>query len=271
MEVNQVYQGDCMLLLDELEANSVDCVITDPPYSTPVITGFGRKQFKNVADLSIQEQYIRTFKEKLERVLKPNAPVFIFCNDSYFPSIFRAFYDWKCLQMVIWDKGKIGMGKPFRKQHEIILYANRESFEYYRDGITFSTVMKYKQVQTQDRLHPAEKPLDLIKDLLKGFTKDGDLVLDTFMGSGVVALGCQQLKRNWVGFELNPDFVSLINKRIGSNLSGFIRTSPDGDFSNEKEHNISLKESSDEDSQISSNDETSLNNNIQMLHQNLNF
>lgn len=206
-----------MILLDDLPNSSVDCVITDPPYSTPIITGFGRKRFKNVADLSIQEQYIRTFKAKLERILKPNAPVFIFCNDSYYPSIFRAFYDWNCLQMIIWDKGKIGMGKPFRKQHEIILYANREPMEYYRNGITFSTVMKYKPISTKDRLHPAEKPIELIRDLIKGFTKEGDLILDTFMGSGVVAIASQQLKRRWVGYELNIDFISLINKRLEQN------------------------------------------------------
>jgi len=214
LELNKIHQGDCMNLLDDLPKLSVGCVITDPPYSTPVITGFGRKRFNNVADLSIQEQYIRTFKEKLERVLKPNAPVFIFCNDSYYPSIFRAFYDWKCKQMIVWDKGKIGMGKPFRKQHEIILYTNRESMEYYRNGITFSTVMKYKQVSTNKRLHPAEKPLELIKDLIKGFTKEGDLVLDTFMGSGVVAIASQQLKRKWIGFELNAEFVNITNKRL---------------------------------------------------------
>jgi len=228
METNKVYQGDCMELLDSLANNSVDCLITDPPYSTPVITGFGRKKFKNVADLSIQEQYMKSFKKKIERVLKPNAPVFIFCNDSYYPSIFRAFYDWNSLQMVIWDKGKIGMGKPFRKQHEIILYANREPFEYYRNGITFSTVMKCNQVPTKERLHPAEKPINLILDLLKGFTKEGDLVLDTFMGSGVVALACDKLKRKWVGFELSEDFVSLINQRVGSNLSATPRTLPNG-------------------------------------------
>lgn len=214
MEINKIYQGDCMELINSLQDNSIDCLITDPPYSTPIITGFGRKKFKNVADLSIQEQYIKTFKEKLERVMKPNAPVFIFCNDSYYPSIFRAFYDWNSIQMIIWDKGKIGMGKPFRKQHEIILYANREPMEYFRNGITFSTVMKYNQVQTQDRLHPAEKPIQLIKDLLNGFTKEGDLVLDCFTGSGSTLIACKEMNRNFIGFELNEDFVKITNQRL---------------------------------------------------------
>ena len=56
MKTNIILNGDCMILLDSLPESSIDCLITDPPYSTPVITGFGRKKFKNVADLSIQEE-----------------------------------------------------------------------------------------------------------------------------------------------------------------------------------------------------------------------
>ena len=71
-----------MMELDKLEESSVDCLITDPPYSTPVITGFGRTKCKNVADLSMQEEYIKSFKKKIERVLKPNGRVFIFTLGS---------------------------------------------------------------------------------------------------------------------------------------------------------------------------------------------
>ena len=215
----KLIKGDCMMELVKLEESSVDCLITDPPYSTPVITGFGRTKCKNVADLSMQEEYIKSFKKKIERVLKPNGRVFIFCNDSYYPSIFRAFYDWHSLQMVVWDKEKIGMGKPFRKQHELILYANRESFEYIRGCKTFATVMKYKQVPTKERLHPAQKPLELLKDLIMGYTTEGEIVLDCFMGSGATGVACKKLNRKFIGIELNDEFFEIAKKQLNDALN----------------------------------------------------
>ena len=81
-ELMKIINEDCMIGLDSMPNNSVDLLITDPPYSTPVITAFGRKKIKNLADLSIQEFYFTEMKKKLERVLKPDAPVFFFCDDK---------------------------------------------------------------------------------------------------------------------------------------------------------------------------------------------
>lgn len=226
LELNKIYCMDCLEGIKKLSNNSVSLVVTDPPYTTPIVTGFGRKKVKNVADLSIQEQYMVILKKKFEKVLKPNAPVFIFCDDKYYPTIFRAFYDWNALQLVIWDKGRIGMGKPFRKQHELILYANRNAFEYYRRGLTYSTILKYKPIPISERLHPAEKPLELIKDLIKGFSKKGELVVDCFMGGGTVALACKQTNRNFIGFELNKEYYDIANKRLEQeNIKSFLNNS----------------------------------------------
>ena len=61
----RIINKDCMIGLDQMADNSIDLLITDPPYSTPVITSFGRKKFKNLADLSIQEFYFTEMKKKL--------------------------------------------------------------------------------------------------------------------------------------------------------------------------------------------------------------
>lgn len=216
IELNRIYNEDCIEGMRKITDGSIDVVITDPPYSTPVVTAFGRERFRNVADLSIQETYIRTLKEEFARILKPNGSVFIFCDDGYFSSIYRSFYDWKSLQMIVWDKGRIGMGKPFRKRHELIFYANRESIDYNRsDGIThYPTILKYKPVGN-NRIHGAQKPVELVRDLILGFSSPGDVVLDCFMGSGTTAVAAKLTNRNYVGFELNPEFVDVANKRLG--------------------------------------------------------
>lgn len=214
LEINKIYQGDCLELMKQIDSNSIDLIITDPPYSTPTITAFGRKKVFNLADLSIQEFYFRSIKNEFERILKSNGRVFIFCDDKYYPVLFCVFYEWQNKNLIIWDKGRIGMGNPFRKQHELIFYINRETFKYKKsNGIThYSSIMRYKH--DIDKLHGAQKPLQLIKDLILGFSNKKDTILDCFIGSGTTAIACLKTNRNFIGMELEPKYVEIANKRI---------------------------------------------------------
>jgi site-specific DNA-methyltransferase (adenine-specific) len=213
----QLLHGDCLDLMKDIPDGSIDMVCCDPPYTTPTITAFGRTKVKNYADFSIQESYIKCLKAAFERILKPDAPMFMFCDEKYYPSIFKVFYEWSSVQMIVWDKKKIGMGKPFRKRHELIVYANRGTMDYNRtEGIThYPTVMEYSPV-SKDKLHGAQKPVDLVGDLIKGFTQEGDTVLDCFMGSGTTGVACKGLRRKFIGIELNDDFFDIATKRIQS-------------------------------------------------------
>lgn len=198
--------------LESIEDGSIDLLITDPPYSTPVITSFGRKKFKNLADLSVQEFYFRELKKKLSRKLKPDAPIFIFCDDKFYPILFSAFYDWQNMGLLIWDKNKIGMGKPVRKRHELIFYAN-QSFRNFKANDRFThlpSVLNFKH--DKNKIHGAQKPVELIEMLIEGFTDEGDLVADLFGGSASTGVACENTKRRCVCFELN-DIISNESKR----------------------------------------------------------
>lgn len=222
--INQVMNMDCFDGMSQLETSSVDLIIIDPPYSTPTITAFGRELVKNVADLSIQEMYMKSLKVEFSRILKPGGSVFIFCDDKYYASIFRAFYDWKNTQMVVWDKKKIGMGKPFRKRHELIFFATQDSIDYNRtEGIThYPTVLSYDPVG-KEKVHGAQKPVDLISDLIKGFSNDGDVVMDCFIGSGTTAVAAIENNRNFIGFELNETFAKIANERVENAQNNLIK------------------------------------------------
>lgn len=213
-------QGDCLEVMKDIPNKSIDLIVTDPPYSTPTITGFGRKQVKNVADLSIQETYMKCLKEEFERILKDNAPIFVFCDDKYYPSIYRAFYNWQSVQMIVWDKGKIGMGKPFRKRHELIVYANRETIDYNRtENIThYPTVLNYKVVTEKEKVHPAQKPIKLLEDLILGFSNENDTILDCFMGSGTTGVACVNTNRNFIGIELDENYFNIAKERINNTV-----------------------------------------------------
>ncbi|MEC1961252.1 site-specific DNA-methyltransferase, partial [Bacillus subtilis] len=98
---------------------------------------------------------------------------------------------------------------------ELLFYANRGSMDYNRtEGIThYPTVLNYKPVG-QESVHGAQKPVDLVSDIIKGFSNEGDIVLDCFMGSGTTAVASLQNKRKYIGFELNPEFIEVANKRL---------------------------------------------------------
>ena len=211
----ELMQGDCLERMKEIPDGSVDLVLTDPPYTTPTVTAFGRDIVRNYADFSIQESFVRCLKAEFERILKPNAPVFIFCDDKYYPSIFKVFYDWKSTQMIVWDKLNIGMGKPFRKRHELIFYANRAAMDYNRtEGIShYPTVLAYKPVG-RERVHGAQKPVELVTDLIKGFTNEESVVFDPFMGSGTAGVAAKNLGRDFIGIELDPDYFGIAQERI---------------------------------------------------------
>lgn len=212
--INKIICGDCLEVMKGIPDKSVDLVITDPPYSTPVITSFGRKRCKNLADLSIQEFYFQAFKKELERILKSNGRIFIFCDDKFYPILFAVFYDWLNICLLIWDKGKIGMGNPIRKQHELIMYANRESYQYNRtENIThYPSIMRYKT--DKDKQHGAQKPFYLIKDLILGFSDKNNIVLDTFCGSGNVCIASNQLERKYIGIDLSLKYCEIAKNRI---------------------------------------------------------
>ncbi len=214
MELNKIIQGDCLEVMKGFRDNCVDLVIIDPPYSTPVITGFGRKKVKNVADLSIQSHYFTSLKQELERVLKDNGRLFIFCDDKFYPILFAVFYEWLNISLIIWDKGKIGMGNPIRKQHELIMYANRESYNYHRtEGIThYPSIIKCSN--ESNKQHAAQKPQELLDKLILGFSQENEVVLDCFAGSGSTLLSAKNLNRDYIGIELNPEYIKIAEERL---------------------------------------------------------
>ena len=210
----EIKNVDCLEGIKELADGSVDVVITDPPYSTPVITSFGRKKFKNLADLSVQEFYFKAIKKELERVLKPDGRVFFFCDDKFYPILYSVFYEWLNLGLIVWDKGKIGMGRPIRKQHELIFYANQGSAEFQKFGEVTHIPSVLKVKHDTNKIHGAQKPVELIEHLINGFSKEGDLIIDLFGGSGSTGKACQNLNRNFVEFELNTEIANASSERL---------------------------------------------------------
>lgn len=209
-----LYQGDCLEVMPLLTPGRADMVLTDPPYSSPVVTGFGRNVERDYhGGLSMQRTYLKLLAREFERLLPKR--VMVFCDEDYYPVLHESLYHWPSRQMVIWDKGRIGLGNGFRKQHELIIHASLA------DGLELATwdgkgshasILRFSPVDRDDREHGAQKPIDLISYLVKaGSTKT---VLDPFMGSGTTGIACAAVGRDFIGIEIEPKYFDMACERL---------------------------------------------------------
>lgn len=215
--LNKIICADCLDVMREMPDKCVDLVLTDPPYSTPVAVSFGREVCRSLSDLSIQASYVKMLSEQWRRICKPRARMLVFCDDIYYPVLFTVFYEWPFRQMVVWDKGRIGLGAGFRRQHELIIHACQETgteLNLWGKVTSHPSVLRFSPVSSQERMHGAQKPIDLLKYLIMATTSEGNTVLDPFLGSGSTAIACAETNRQFIGIELNPDYCKLAESRI---------------------------------------------------------
>jgi site-specific DNA-methyltransferase (adenine-specific) len=209
---------------ERLEDDSVDCVITDPPYGIDFQSDhrYESPQFDTIdADESVEDaiQLYREMCAEAKRVLKPDGHFYSFTRWDVYPAFVGAtgeFFDVKnCL---VWRKNNWGMGDlqgAYAPAHEFVIFAGGEDAQPLQDGRP-PDVFEYGQPHTEDYTHPTEKPLDLIADFLTNSTGTGDTVLDPFMGSGTTAIAAIQNDRNYVGFEVDAEnYRDVIERRVG--------------------------------------------------------
>jgi DNA modification methylase len=206
-----IYHGDCRNILPHLEP--VDLVLTDPPYAIPTVVAQSRIWTRNIGDLNICESYFRDWMKDLRKCLSDDGRIFMFCNQTSYPVIFRSFYGDFNIHLLIWDKGKIGMGSDFRKTFELILYGysiNVKPLE--KDGIGHSDILRFMPVPSMGRKHPAEKPIDLLTNIISRFAKN--TILDPFMGSGTTLRAAKDLGRKAIGIEIEEKYCAIAVERL---------------------------------------------------------
>jgi len=317
MEINKIYQGDCLELMKEIPDGSVDLILTDPPYGTikNLINkerpkSWGREDYKawdNVIDIN------KMFQE-CNRVLRRNGKLILFSQEPYSndlinKSIGNLPFDYKAVWLkdnfanpLLANKAMVKYTEEvliFSKTHDTnalhplrdyglkikkfinysrlrlykelgnggvqhFLESNDEStqfclctkesynklielykinsqdwfIEYDKLNVidkefkekfssTFnlwegkgckSNVLEYAKDTNSKRLHPTQKPVELLKDLVKTFSNPGNLVLDFTIGSGSTAIACIQTKRNFLGIELDNGFFTIANNRINEEV-----------------------------------------------------
>ena len=214
METNKIYNIDCMDGFERMGDNSVDLIVIDPPYFLQAVHYNTRKKFRrNLSDLGILEHFFRDVFKEMIRVLKPTGRIYVFCDGQSYPIFFYHLYPFcKSVRPLIWDKKTSINGYSWRHQHEIIIFAEMPESKPIPSGD--GDILRCSAVKVDKRTHQAEKPIELLKRLIKKSSKEGDLVLDCFAGSGSTLIACKQSNRRYIGFEKSLEYFNIAENNI---------------------------------------------------------
>jgi site-specific DNA-methyltransferase (adenine-specific) len=236
----KLMQGDCMERMKEIEDGSVDMILTDPPYGTTAC------KWDSVIPL---EPMWRQSK----RVIKPNGAIVMTASQPFTTTLISSNLKMFKYEM-IWDKNKgtqpqLANIQPMKSHENICVFGNgrltynpqkTKGEAYTRDnkqkhsseslsrglkpvkqvnsGFRFPKTIHLfsRDFSAQSRLHPTQKPVALMKYLIKTYTDEGETVLDFTMGSGTTGVACKNLNRRFIGIELDEQYFKVAQERISA-------------------------------------------------------
>lgn len=212
----RVIQGDCLDVLRSMPTASVDALICDPPYFQPAAHYCGPRgedtARKTIGDMSILEHFFKSFIHEAARVVKPDGSFYLFCDGQSYAIAFTGLYTVsKRVRPLIWDKVTSFNGYTWRHQHELIAWAEREETPRLPTGD--GDVLRCRAVPVGERVHPAQKPVELLASLIRK-TPEGGVILDCFCGSGSTGMACVQTGRDFIGIEIDPGYCDIARRRI---------------------------------------------------------
>lgn len=205
--------GNSLDFLQKIPAESIDTIITDPPYCV----GISSNGYKS----TIQENCLITpFFEKLfsefKRVVKKTAALYIHTDWRTYPFLYPEISKFfRVRNVIVWDYDRMKTGNFYRFSYELIIFATTDDATR-----TFSRCEKDLWHMKGDlnpfgkKLHPAQKPCDLIEKMIANSSLEGDTILDTFMGSGTTGIACLNTGRNFIGIEINKNFYDIAKNRL---------------------------------------------------------
>jgi DNA modification methylase len=230
----KLMRGDCLELMKEIPAGSVDMILTDPPYGTTACKWDSVIPFEPMW-------------AELKRIIKPNGAIVLFGSEPFssalrMSNIKQYKYDW------VWDKKKGGNPflskiQPIKITENILIFNSKIYYPIMTDrdkpkkrgknkgnvsettNNAFTENKEYTQKYPKNiieisnasqvgKVHPTQKPVALMEYLIKTYTNEGETVLDFTMGSGSTGVACVNTNRDFIGIELDEGYFTIAEKRI---------------------------------------------------------
>ena len=232
LQDNTVYHGDCRQLIPLCKPNKPRGVITDFPYGIGFQSNQRKESPKFNKILNDEEPFVDQWIRESYRIL-PEAGFFISfyrwdVQDELFDEILKAGF--KIKNQLVWDKQAYGMGDlegSFSELHELAVFAVKGNYKFPKHAGRPANLYKSPRVDGANIIHPNQKPVNLLRAIIRDTTEKGDLIIEPFSGSGAVCEAAVLEERRVIGMELDnrkvekigTDYITWGNKRIKESMN----------------------------------------------------
>ena len=222
MELNVIYNEDCLEGMKQIPNKSVDLVITDPPYLIDTVGSglYSQKDKQYIKELNfMKDGFSKEILDEICRVMK-KINLYIFCSQKQIIPLLDYFVrEKKCnWNIITWHKTNPipACGNKYLTDTEYVLFFREKGVKIYGDYQTKFTyyLTSLNQKDKKKYNHPSIKPLNILQNFIINSSKEGEIILDPFMGSGTTAIACMNTNRNYIGFELDKGYYDIILERI---------------------------------------------------------
>ena len=226
LELNRIYNLDCVEGMKKMPDKSIDLVVTDPPYlietSGAGIYKQADKQYvKELND--IKDGFSTDVLDELCRVMK-HINCYFFCSQKQIMPLLDYFVRGKKCNwnLISWHKTNPvpACGNKYLTDTEFVLFFREKGVKIYGSFDTKRTWYATPLNQSDKKIygHPTCKPIDIVKNFIINSSQEGDVVLDPFIGSGTTAIAAIKEKRHYIGMELNKEYFDIAQNRISNEL-----------------------------------------------------
>ena len=226
----KLINDDAIDFMKTLEDESVDLIVTDPPYKVTARGNAGNSGGMMRSKLSMQGKIFKhnnikpiEYLPEFYRLLKDGSHCYIMTNHINLQEMLNTATEcgFHFIKSLIWNKGNKIMGQFYMSQFEYILFFRKgKGKKINKCGTADILNVPNKKTKGKDgkNIHDTEKPVELMKILIKNSSQEGELVLDPFIGVGAVGIACKELNRDYIGIELDENYYNIACSRINSQL-----------------------------------------------------
>lgn len=216
LELNKLYNSDCLEIMKDMPDNSVDLILTDPPYLIDYQSNHRKNKFDKIEN-DADPEFIKTYISECYRILKNNRAAYIFTDYKTY-DFFKPIFEnsgFKLKNALIWVKNNWGGGDlegAYGHRYEMIMYGHK--------GRRLLTGKRYDDVLYFNRIkpgpHPTEKPIDLLEYLIINSTEENEIVFDGCAGVGTSLIAAINTNRKYIGVEIKDLYYNEAQKRLSN-------------------------------------------------------
>ena len=222
----KLINGNCLDTLKNIPNESIDLIVTDPPYPTTSRGNAGNSGGMLQKDINKKGKVFtynnincKEYAPEFYRLLKDGSHCYVMTNHINLIDMLNTFTDvgFHFIKSLIWNKGNKIMGQYYMSQYEYILFFRKGKGKKINNCGT-SDILSISNKKTKDKdgknIHDTEKPIELMEVLVNNSSQENELVLDPFMGVGSTGIACIKNKRNFIGIEIDEKYFDIAKNRI---------------------------------------------------------